>query len=806
MIDQPPLKRIQVSIFLISGALIAYEILLIKTFSIQYWYHFAHLIISVALLGFGASGTFIYLFRKRLEAHYSLVIYGLPLLMLVSIWINIYLNRLIAFNPLMIVWQMSEIIKFSCLCLTMFVPFFLAAVCIGLSFSVYPGHIYRVYFSNLFGSGLGPLLILPTFFHFGPYEIILMISVVTVFATFPVSRTHIRKAISLITLLSVFPLYFIFLHGSPVAINIFKDLPQAENLTNSRIENQTFGPLGLVSVIDSPAYHYLPDLSLNCPYPLPEQKGLFSDGNTVGSINRFSGDVAELRFMDCRINAIPYKLLTKPKVLIIGGGGGTEILNAKYHGAKSIYVVEMNRDIVHLLQDQYSSFSGNIYNPEQCHILIEDGRGYLEKTRERFDLINMSLLESVNAAGSGVYSLNENYLFTTEAFITCLNRLNPGGLISISRWIKNPPRESIKLIAMAIDALDSIRPDNASRSLIVIRSWQVVTLLIKDGTFSREEIKATLNFCDQNLCDLCYYPGIKKEETNRINRMDESYFFIAAKSLLSQEKEKFYNEYPFYIRPATDNKPFFSSTFKIEILKKYFGAEGRMVIPFMDWGYLLVWIGLIILFLISMIIILAPLHTIRPVSKGIIIIFIYFGSLGLAYISLEISFLQQFIQYLYDPVFSATVVITSFLVYSGIGCIIGEKLQHVKWWHMMLSIVFITVFGIFYVGSDLFFQRILSDLPLWLRMIICSLLIAPLAIPMGIPFPSGLNQLRRIQEGLIPWAWGINGFFSVIGSSIAVLIAIAYGFESVILSALALYIICGFLYAWMCSEKFTFLN
>ena len=124
MIDQPPLKRVQVSIFLISGALIAYEILLIKTFSIQYWYHFAHLIISVALLGFGASGTFIYLFRKRLEAHYSLVIYSLPLLMLVSIWINIYLNRLIAFNPLMIVWQINEIIKFSCLCLTMFVPFF----------------------------------------------------------------------------------------------------------------------------------------------------------------------------------------------------------------------------------------------------------------------------------------------------------------------------------------------------------------------------------------------------------------------------------------------------------------------------------------------------------------------------------------------------------------------------------------------------------------------------------------------------------------------------------------------------------
>ena len=240
--------------------------------------------------------------------------------------------------------------------------------------------------------------------------------------------------------------------------------------------------------------------------------------------------------------------------------------------------------------------------------------------------------------------------------------------------------------------------------------------------------------------------------------------------------------------------PFFAHFFKLAVLKKYLGPYGRIAIPLIDWGYVLVWIALCILVLLSLILILAPIKLTGGSPGGKTPVFIYFGSLGLAYMFLEMSFLQQFIRYLYDPVFSASVVIGSFLIYSGIGSLIAGRIGTVRPKHVFFAIAFIVTVGIIYMKSDQLLQNTLSGFSLWTRMLICSLLIAPLAVPMGIPFPSGLSRLTENREGLIPWAWGINGFFSVIGASATVLIAIEWGFKSVVLTALALYILSAVIY------------
>ncbi|MBT8490745.1 MAG: SAM-dependent methyltransferase, partial [Deltaproteobacteria bacterium] len=488
-------------------------------------------------------------------------------------------------------------------------------------------------------------------------------------------------------------------------------------------------------------------------------------------------------------------------VLIIGGGGGTEILNAHYYGSKRIFVVEMNKDIISLMRDRYNHFSGGIYNLENCRIVSADGRGYLQGTKETFDVIQLSALDTMESTGSGVYSLNENYLFTTEALRTSLKRLNPGGVISISQWVRNPPRGCIKILATAINALEAENKD-ASRSIIMIRSWQTATLLMRNGTFRPQEIGVVKEFCGKHGFDLCYYPGITAQETNVINRLDERYFFVAANKLLSGDKERFYRQYPFDIRPAIDNKPFFSHFFKMGLLKRYMSPGGRSMIPYMDWGYLLVWASLFILVVFSMVFIMLPLRVLSGSSQGTFCVFVYFGSLGLAYIFLEISFLQQCIRYLCDPVFSATVVICSFLVYSGVGSLIGEKMWRPHSKHILfLSLLFIVAIGIFYVLSDLFFHHALSELPLSLRMLICNILIAPLAIPMGIPFPAGLSRLGQVNEDIVPWAWGVNGFFSVIGASLAILVAIGFGFKVVIICALSLYMMAGIIYSLIGSNR-----
>jgi spermidine synthase len=621
---------------------------------------------------------------------------------------------------------------------------------------------------------------------------------------------------------------FLFRH-IPLPMSSFKDLAQAENLTDANKELEVFGPLGLVTVLSSPAYHYLPDLSLNCPYPLPRQMGLFLDGNTVGAINEFNGNLNDIHFMDYRTNSLAYKLLNHPDVLIIGGGSGTEILNAGYHAAKNVSVVEMNADIVHLMQKPYGTYSGDIYNHVNTNVLIEEGRGYLQRTKQHFDLINISLLESMGTASAGVYSLNENYLFTTEAIEICLERLAPGGILSISTWIKNPPRDNIKLLAMTIEAIEGQKKNVPSRSIIMVRSWQTATLLIKNGGFDDRDMAAVREFCKSRLIDISYYPGVKERETNIFNKLDEDIFYSAAIKLLSPEREKFYETYPFYVKPATDDRPFFSHFFKIDMVKDYLRSSNRVLIPFLDWGYILVWISAGILFLVGMIFILAPMPFVLPSQKGLLSILIYFGSLGMAYMFLEISLLQQFIRYLYDPIFSASVVIGSFLVYSGIGSLIAGKLKlpahraglpgketmltlhplspptrrglrdvlpvsPFKSKHIFWSVLIIGITGLIFLTADRWLQSILSGFPLWLRMISCSLIIAPLAIPMGIFFPSGLSELTAGREGLIPWAWSINGFFSVIGSSTTVLIAITCGFKSIILIAVVLYMLSAFMF------------
>ncbi|MEN6318542.1 MAG: hypothetical protein ABFD82_07270 [Syntrophaceae bacterium] len=797
------LKRVRISVFLISAALISYQILLVKMFSIQYWYHFAYLIISIALLGFGASGTFIVMRKTLLKNHYSSVLFYCSLLIVMSMWMNISINRMVAFNPLMIIWSKYEIIRLLALSLSIFVPFFLGALCIGVSFTAMPDHIHKIYCANLTGSGLGSLIPLLTFFHIRQYDILFIISVVALCAAMGGSTHRVRHAIVCAVGITLIVLHVFVFRFSPLPMSSFKDLAQAENLMAAKKEMEVFSPLGLVTVLDSPAYHYFPDLSLNCPYPLPRQKGIFIDGNTIGAMNEFTGNFRDVRFMDYRTTSLAYELLYHPDVLIIGGGSGTEVLNAHYHAANNVAVAEMNGDIVHMMQGPYGTFSGNIYNFRNTNVIIEDGRGYMQRTQERFDLIQFSLLESMGTASAGVYSLNENYLFTTEAIRLCLDRLRPGGILSISTWIKNPPRDNIKLLAMAIEAVDYQGKHSPAQSIVMIRSWQTSTLLVKNGTFQKKEREAITGFCKSRLFDIAYYPGIAESETNIFNRMDEDIFYTAATRLLSPEREKFYETYPFYVKPATDDCPFFSHFFKIDMAKDFFISSNRALIPFLDWGYILVWITAGILFLLGITLILAPLPIVLPHHNGLISVILYFGSLGMAYIFLEISFLQQFIRYLTDPIFSACVVIGSFLVYSGIGSLIAGKVIPVKTKLIFLSVLVIGTVGIFFLTADHWLQNVLSGFPLPLRMLSCSLLIAPLAIPMGIFFPSGLSTLTGEREGLIPWAWSINGFFSVIGSSATVLIAITWGFHSIIVMAVLLYILSAFIFIRLSRNAFS---
>jgi hypothetical protein len=786
--------RIRLCVFLLSAVILFFEILLMRVFAIQYWHHFASFIISLALLGFGAGGSLLYLIRGRLESLLEDFLYFLPLALSLCLWVTLLLLDLLVFNPFLTLLQGDDIARLLLLVGAVFVPFFIGALAIGACFSVAAGGVFRLYFVNLAGSAAGCLLLFLTWLHLEPHVLLLSLSILAACASGVAARGPHRILFSALTLLLMPLLYGAFFQDRGLEMSPVKDLAQARSAEGAVTELERFGPLGLVTVLSGPSFHYLPDLSLNCPHRLPEQKGLFIDGNTAGAISRFSGDPGQLGFMSWRTASLAYELLEEPKVLVIGGGGGSEVLNARHHGARDISVVELNADVVALMNGPYRDYSGAVYESGPVRVFSEEGRGFLDRTGEDYDLIQMVLLGSMGTATAGVYSLNENYLFTVEAFEKALLRLSPGGILSVSQWMELPPRSGMKLLAMAVEALRRQKLD-PSQSLMLIRSWQTATLLVKKGPFEPGDLERARRFCLTRLFDPCWLPGIRPEETNRFNRLDRDPFHDAASRLIAGEGAALRRDYPFDISPATDGRPFFSHSFKGEHLRRLLGPAGRDALPFMDWGYLLAWACFLLVAAASLVLILLPLCRSPGVpARQSLPVFLFFGALGLAYMFLEIAFLQQFIRYLHHPVHSAAVVIGSFLVFSGVGSYLAsaEGVSAKTGMDAVVAVIVATGATVYFLSLGL--GQVLPQAPLPLKMLICSLLIAPLAIPMGIPFPLGLARLERGRKLLLPWAWGVNGFFSVIGASTAVLLAVSWGFAAVIGAALALYVLAALVF------------
>ena len=233
-------KRAGAAVFLTSAALIAYQIVLVKQFSLLYWHHFAYFIISIALLGFGASGTCIFLLRKRLAPHLQSVLFLCPLFVLLAVWANIPLMRLAAFNPLMLVWQTREILRLFSLCLLLFVPFFAGAFVIGLSFTIAPDRIHRIYFANLTGSALGCFIILPTFRQAGPYELTLIVTLAGGGASAIVGRNWRQRTVAAVAALLAIAAYSVCLRYVPLEMSQFKDLAQADAPTEGSLRRRQY--------------------------------------------------------------------------------------------------------------------------------------------------------------------------------------------------------------------------------------------------------------------------------------------------------------------------------------------------------------------------------------------------------------------------------------------------------------------------------------------------------------------------------------------------------------------------------------
>jgi spermidine synthase len=824
------------AIAVISASALAYEILLMRLFSIIQWHHFAYMIISLALLGYGVSGVFLALNRDRLSHGFPWAIMTNLLLFSFSAPTCFLLAQQIPFNPAEILWTPVQFLYLCSIYLILALPFFFAANVIGLSFYHYKEQVSAIYAADLSGAGLGSVGVILLLFLMFPEQILTVLVLSGILATLIVSAFTFRGQLvdtsqwTIACIVIGVTVIFAPTGWITLAISPYKSESQLLLIPGTKVIDRFSSPLGLISVVKTAVtpLRHAPGLSLNATTEPPEQLAVFTDADNMTAITRYNGNPATVSYLEQTTSALPYHLKQHADILILGAGTGSDILRANSHTIRHIDAVELNPQVIDLVKEKYADFAGRIYSIANVNLHVDEARGFVATSNKTYDLINISLLDAFGAS-AGLYSMAENYLYTEQAMQDYLQHLRPGGYLSITRWIKIPPRDEPKLLATVINALKRANIEQPGQRIMMIRSWQTSTLIVKNGVISSNEINRLKQFCSERSFDPVYYPGITAEEVNRFNIQSQPYLYEAATALLGNQGKAFIEDYKFNIEPATDDKPYFFHFFKWQTLPEIFTLLDSGGIFLLESGYLLLIAALLQAIIASLLLIALPLRLwksklgitnlsgtdlqlpegrqagrpeVKPESGSHLRILVYFFCLGLAFLFIEIAFIQKFILILHHPLYAITVVLSTFLLTAGAGSYFSEKLSRSPLKPVIiLPVAVISLLGISYSLGFESIAGFLLKTGYLNRYLFSILLIAPLGFCMGMPFPMALAKISQTTPALIPWIWGINGCASVISAILATLIAMQLGFTVLIFLAIALYCVAAWYFPDLAIES-----
>jgi hypothetical protein len=790
-----------IAIAMLSAAALAYEVLLTRLFSITLWNHFAYLIISAALLGYGASGTFLALTRARLEAHFGAVFVTFACAFGLTATASFLVAQQIPFNPLELFWDPHQTGYLMGTYLVLIVPFFCAANCVGLAFSRFRERIGHIYSADILGAGAGSAAIVVALFALPPMQVLKLLPAIGFLAAaIAVLETRVRPKVLFEVLAASAIIVAIVPAGDSMQLrpSPYKDLSQTLQASGARVVSEHNSPLAQTTVVESPLvpFRYAPGMSLASPLEPAPQLAVFSDGDGLSPLTRFDGNLAPLGYLDYLTSALPYQLKEHPKVLVLGAGAGADVLQALFHRASSVDAVELNPQVVALMRSEFAQYSGHLYDRPDVTVHLAEARGFVAASGDRYDIIQVALMDSFGAASAGLYSLSENYLYTTEAFGDYLARLKPDGMLAVTRWVTLPPRDTLKLFATAVAALEHSGAAHPARSLVLIRGWKTSTLLVKNGEFGAQEIAAVREFCRTRSFDPAHYDGITAEEVNRYNRLDAPDFHAGAQALLSPQRDAFIENYKFHIAPASDDRPYFFRFLKWQSLPEILALREQGGLPLLEWGYPVLVATLIQAVLASALFILLPLRRLEAgsVAGGSIArwrVAVYFSAIGFGFMFLELAFIQKFILFLAHPLYAVAVVLCAFLVFAGVGSRLSQRFLLVFDRLPGRPLVWVGIaIGVLAIGYVLFLPLVFHQ---WvglrdgIKIGISIALIAPLASLLGVPFPVTLSRVARQSAALIPWAWAVNGCASVTGAVLATLLAMHAGFTVVVILAALFY-------------------
>ena len=799
-------------IALISTATILLELALLRLFAVQQFYHFAFMAISLALLGAGASGSILSVWRRRLSPLLLCLLFSIS-----TVGAFLVLNYL-PFDSFSIAWDRRQIVYLALYFLVAAIPFLFAGLVIGGELMRPSGAnrrparqiagSHQVYGANLIGSAIGALAALPLLTIFDGVGTMIMAAIfgATAGLLFGFQEVHGRSrawsvyAGLLLSVALIVAGVLVIAHPPALfdqQLSPYKTLSILSQTKGAKHTVTKSDASARVDVIESSVIHIMPGLSLLSPSRPPQQAGLMLDGDSLMPITNLAPDSEQARLLATYTpNSLAYHLRPASSTLVIEAGTGMDVLLSLASGATQVTAVEENDLLLETVKEGYGELTHHLYSDPRVTVINQSSRVFARQKatsgdESGFSIVIIALTEPHRPVTSGAFSLTEDYIYTVDAFRDYLQLLSEDGLLVVTRWLQAPPSESGRTFGILAEALRERGLDPA-KHIIAFRTLRTMTFAASLLPFTGEDISTVRDYLKGRNYDPVYFPGITPEELNQNNVLQEPIYHQLLANILANP-EAAYADSKFDIEPPSDDRPFFYHYFKWRQTPEILAGLGYNWQPFGGSGYFVLVALLIVVLLASAILIIGPLLLRRllwkdsaatekptPGPNWRVRVLLYFACLGLAFLFVEIPLAQRFILILDQPVTALAVVLFAMLLFSGIGSLTVRRWPLA--WGMIALIALIFLFP--FILKPL--SSIALGLPEWGRIALTILIIAPLGFLMGLPFAGGLSVVENRDSSLVPWAWAINGTFSVISSILAVMIALSWGFPAVFwLGALA---------------------
>lgn len=850
-----------ISIGMISSAVIALQICVMRIFAVGSWTHFGSMVISLAMLGFGLSSVVLFSSKAWFERHWwgsagaSLFAFG-PLTVASNL-----AAQAVPFNAVFLVSDPAQKWRLLANFVVYLLPFLSAALFLGIVFLKGRSIFDRLYFADLIGAGFGGVVVLGGLYLVAPERILVVPLGLWALAviTWLTASGPIVTAAALGGIVLSVAAYFALpgLLGVPaLSVNPYKGISYARNFPDAERIYRKVSPFGDLQIYRSSYMHFAPGLSDNAAFNLPElpadtYTGMFVDGDgpegIMGAVP--TEDRAYFRYLPA---FYPYVVKHAPRTFIVQFGGGISTRVALQAGSRLVTAAESNPAIVRAFEDPALRVAtAAILGSPRLRLLQGDGRLVLERDKVRYDVIDLSLADSIGLSNPGGFAVVEKYLYTEQAMRAYMRALAPGGVLAVTVWNKEePPKSVLKLYATIARAARTQERGTMARNFFVASSYlSTTTVLYKRGGFADDEIARLRDYTQAMSFDEVYWPGFPYEtaETPKILSAYRGSIFgsatmatsgnptasetsasspsvpdgtaaensgtsedggasgngedatmpsttmnrLAWHYLINGGWRDIARQYVFDVRPLTDERPYFAGYERPSDLLR---TLDRLDLFQDDWGYLVLWVALGIALVAILPLIALPVALgwrsalVRTPGKASAIS--YFACLGLGYITVEVGLIERFTVALGSPAVSATVMLSGILVCSGLGSLFSGRLMNIapKAIPIILVLISALLFAFSRTSSPLLDW--VGGLSYWARLALAITVVAPAAFLMGFPMAAGMVWLARLgREHLFVWGWGVNSCFSVVGAVLVPIVAVTSGLDTVIELAAVAYLL-----------------